>query len=262
MSVTLEHVTRTVDGIPTIRDVSLTLERIQKTTAAGNWDPAKHPRAGTAPNPPQEKHIDDVGFLATLIDTLRRVFPIDSTRIAITGFSAGGMLALRVACERPEIATVYANVQGTMPDTTCAADRPVSMLLFAGDEDEDMRTEHEENKHRNNHRFATSAMGTFRFWAARDRCDRRFVVHTTEAYIDHTAVGCADGTTTRLLTVHAHPHAWPGGHKTWLFSPTPNPNLDASLTIAEFLEGHPQASRAAQPLPHARPIGLHEGHRE
>ena len=27
MSVTLEHVTRTVDGVPTIRDVSLTLER-------------------------------------------------------------------------------------------------------------------------------------------------------------------------------------------------------------------------------------------
>ena len=27
MTVTLEHVTRTVDGIPTIRDVSLTLER-------------------------------------------------------------------------------------------------------------------------------------------------------------------------------------------------------------------------------------------
>ena len=27
MSVTLEHVTRSVDGIPTIRDVSLTLER-------------------------------------------------------------------------------------------------------------------------------------------------------------------------------------------------------------------------------------------
>ena len=27
MSVTLDHVTRTVDGIPTIRDVSLTLER-------------------------------------------------------------------------------------------------------------------------------------------------------------------------------------------------------------------------------------------
>jgi hypothetical protein len=34
-----------------LEDVSLTLERIAKTTMAGDWDPAKHPRAGTAPNP-------------------------------------------------------------------------------------------------------------------------------------------------------------------------------------------------------------------
>lgn len=34
-----------------LEDVSLTLERLGKTTAAGNWDPANHPRAGTAPNP-------------------------------------------------------------------------------------------------------------------------------------------------------------------------------------------------------------------
>ena len=32
MSVTLENVTRTVDGIPTIRDVSLTLERTEIVT--------------------------------------------------------------------------------------------------------------------------------------------------------------------------------------------------------------------------------------
>jgi len=201
--------------------------------------------AGTCCGSAQEKHIDDVGFLAALIDTLRHVFPIDSTRIAITGFSAGGMLALRTACDRPSIATVYVNVQGTMPDTTCAAHRPVSMLLFSGDEDEDMRTEHEENKHRNNHRFATSAMGTFRFWAERDGCDRHFIIEATDAYVDHIAIDCADGTVTRLLTVRAHPHAWPGGHKTWLFSPTPNPNLDASLVIAEFLENHPRQSADA-----------------
>ena len=202
---------------------------------------------GTCCGSAQEKHIDDIGFLATLIDTLKRVFPIDSTRIAITGFSAGGMLALRTACDRPEIATVYVNVQGTMPDTACAAHRPVSMLLFAGDDDEDMRTEHEENKRRNNHRYATSAMGTFRFWAEHDGCARHFIIETTDAYVDHIAVECANGTVTRLLTVHAHPHAWPGGHKTWLFSPTPNPNLDASLMIAEFLKNQPRQSSEAQP---------------
>ena len=156
------------------------------------------------------------------------------------------MLALRTACDQPSIATVYVNVQGTMPDTTCAAHRPVSMLLFAGDDDEDMRTEHEENRHRNNHRYATSAMGTFRFWAARDHCDPLFVTHKTDDYTDRIAVGCADGTVARLLTVHDHPHAWPGGHKSWWFSPTPNPNLDASLVIAEFLTNQPSRSNTSQ----------------
>ena len=207
--------------------------------------------AGTCCGSAQEKHIDDVGFLAALIDTLRGRLPIDSSRIAIAGFSAGGMLALRAACDRPSIATVYVNVQGTMPDTTCSAHRPVSMLLFAGDDDEDMRSEHEENKRRTNHRFATSALGTFRFWAARDHCDAAFVVRKMPDYTDHTAVGCAAGTEARLLTIHAHPHAWPGGHKSWWFAPTPNPNLDASLTIAQFLTNQPRQSGASQPLPSA-----------
>jgi polyhydroxybutyrate depolymerase len=204
--------------------------------------------AGTCCGSAQEKHIDDIGFLAALIDTLTRRLPIDSSRIAIAGFSAGGMLALRIACDRPSIATVYVNVQGTMPDTTCGAHRPVSMLLFAGDDDEDMRTEHEENKRRNNHRFATSAMGTFRFWATRDRCTV-FLSYETHDYTDHTALGCAAATRTRLLTVHEHPHAWPGGHKTWWFAPTPNPALDASLTIAEFLTNQSRQSGETQPLP-------------
>lgn len=205
---------------------------------------------GTCCGSAETRHVDDVGFLAALIDTLTRVLPIDPTRITIAGFSAGGMLALRTACDRPSIATVYVNVQGTMPDTTCTPRRPVSMLLFAGDDDEDMRTEHEENKRRNNHRYATSAMGTFRFWAARDGCDPTFVVRETKDYTDHTAVGCAAGTVTRLLTIHAHPHAWPGGHRTWWFAPKPNPNIDASLVIAEFLTNHPRAPHAADSRNH------------
>lgn len=34
-----------------LEDVELKLDRIAKTTAAGDWEPAKHPRTGTAPNP-------------------------------------------------------------------------------------------------------------------------------------------------------------------------------------------------------------------
>jgi hypothetical protein len=34
-----------------LEDVALKIDRIARTTAGGDWDPDKHPRAGTAPNP-------------------------------------------------------------------------------------------------------------------------------------------------------------------------------------------------------------------
>jgi polyhydroxybutyrate depolymerase len=183
----------------------------------------------------QAKHVDDVGFLSALVDTLTRVLPIDRARVVIAGFSAGGMLALRVACDRSSIASIYVNVQGTMPDTTCAPSRPVSMLLIAGDDDEDMRTEHAENERRNGHAFATSAMGTLRFWARRNECDADFATRDTREFTDRTAMHCTAGVVTRLVTVLGHPHAWPGGHRSWMFAPKANPNVDASLMIAGFL---------------------------
>lgn len=51
-------------------DVSLTLDRIAKTTMAGDWDPAKHPRTGTAPNP---------GWFA----------PVSSTETGLAGLPSG-----------------------------------------------------------------------------------------------------------------------------------------------------------------------------
>ena len=199
--------------------------------------------AGTCCGSAQEKHVDDVAFLAALIDTLTRALPIDRDHVVIAGFSAGGMLALRAACDRSSLATAYVNIQGTMPDTTCAPSHPVSMLLVAGDADEDMRTEHAENALRYGHSYATSAMGTLRFWANRNECDSTFVTRQTQAFTEQSATHCASSTITRLVTVHGHPHAWPGGHRTWWFAPKPNPDVDASLLIAELLS---EVSRVAR----------------
>jgi polyhydroxybutyrate depolymerase len=192
--------------------------------------------AGTCCGFAQANHVDDVGFLAALVDTLTHVLPIDRARVLIAGFSAGGMLAFRVACDRSSTASIYVNVQGTMPDTTCAPSHPVSMLLIAGDDDEDMRTEHAENKRRNGHAFATSATGTLRFWARRNGCQTNFTTRTNPEVTERSGTQCAGGSITRLVTIHGHPHAWPGGHRSWMFAPKPNPNVDASLLIAGFLD--------------------------
>jgi polyhydroxybutyrate depolymerase len=203
---------------------------------------------GTCCGSAQEKHIDDVGFLAALVDTLAAVLPIDRGRVAIAGFSAGGMLAFRVACDRSSLAFAYVNVQGTMPDTTCAPTRPVSMLLFAGEDDDDMREEHAENKRHNGNSFATSALATLHFWARHNECEPAFVRLETHELTELSAVRCSAGTATELVTVHDHPHAWPGGHRSWWFAPTPSQDVDASELIFDFLaEITPRHAAQAHP---------------
>lgn len=47
--------------------------------------------------------VDDVGYLARIIDDVDRRWPVDRRRVGVTGLSNGGMLALRATCERPEV---------------------------------------------------------------------------------------------------------------------------------------------------------------
>jgi len=190
---------------------------------------------GTCCGSAQSHHVDDVAFLAALIDTLAAHLPVDRAHITIAGFSAGGMLALRAACDRSSIADAFVNVQGTMPDTTCRPSHPVSMLLIAGDEDEDMIQEHAENARRHGRPFSISAMGTLEFWEHHNGCDSGIEHREGHQYTEYDATGCAPGITTRLIVVHGHPHAWPGGRRSWLLAPSPNPDVDADALIFDFL---------------------------
>lgn len=61
-----------------------------------------------------ESNIDDVGFVAALLDDLARRTPIDRARVYATGFSNGAMMAQRVAAERPDLVAAIAPVGGAM----------------------------------------------------------------------------------------------------------------------------------------------------
>lgn len=64
-------------------------------------------------------NIDDVGFIDKMINKLKSDYNIDTTRIYLTGASNGGMMAYRLACEKPErfaaIAPVAATLQTSSP---------------------------------------------------------------------------------------------------------------------------------------------------
>jgi len=59
---------------------------------------------------------DDVGFISALIDTIYNRYTIDMQRIYCCGFSTGGEMALRLACELGERFAAVASVAGTLYD--------------------------------------------------------------------------------------------------------------------------------------------------
>jgi polyhydroxybutyrate depolymerase len=61
-----------------------------------------------------KERVDDVGFVAALLDDLGRRTPIDRSRVYATGFSNGAMMVHRLAAERPDLVAAIAPVGGSM----------------------------------------------------------------------------------------------------------------------------------------------------
>ncbi len=66
--------------------------------------------------------VDDVGYLARVVDNIARGWAVDRRRAGVTGFSNGGMLALRATCERPELFAAAAALAATY-DGACDVGR-------------------------------------------------------------------------------------------------------------------------------------------
>lgn len=81
---------------------------------------------------------DDVDFIRSLIDTLSANYNIDPARIYVTGFSMGGFMANRLACELSDVIAAVAAVAGTRGNVlpACQPWRPVPYCHFHGTEDQ------------------------------------------------------------------------------------------------------------------------------
>ena len=82
--------------------------------------------------------IDDVGFISKLIDTLYANFNIDTNKVYLCGFSNGGFMTQRLACETPGLFAAIGGL-GCSIDTnliqTCNPNQGVPMAYFSGTAD-------------------------------------------------------------------------------------------------------------------------------
>ena len=192
--------------------------------------------AATCCGDAQAENVNDIGFVHALIDTLARRGVIDSSRVFATGFSVGGMLALRLACEQRPVVRAVADVAGAMPDTNCTARRRLPVLLVRGDQDLELVTDHAAHRARNNNRFATSFTGAQRFWAQHNGCSDGVTIDSTPLLVTITSEACAPGAPVEQVIIHGLAHEWPGGrtlNRLWPHRPKP---VNGAALVLEFFE--------------------------
>ncbi|MEX0783253.1 MAG: alpha/beta fold hydrolase [Dehalococcoidia bacterium] len=156
--------------------------------------------------------VDDVGFLAALIEQLALELPLDPERVFMTGHSNGAIMAWRFGCERADLVAAIAPVAGSLEVRSCAPVRGVSLLAIHGDADQN----HPLEGGRGTRSIAgvdfTSAAESMRLWTEGAGCDSAPVrtpaqgVTTTDAW-----ESCDEGARAILTVIHGADHPWPGG---------------------------------------------------
>ena len=72
--------------------------------------------------------IDDVGFINALIDTLSNHYGIDLERIYACGFSNGGFMSYKLACQLSHRIAAFASVGGVLSTSTAANCNPLHTM--------------------------------------------------------------------------------------------------------------------------------------
>ncbi|MDX6743666.1 alpha/beta hydrolase family esterase [Actinocorallia sp. A-T 12471] len=90
--------------------------------------------AGACCGPAKAAKIDDVGFLTQLIEHLIDVGAADPDKVFVAGFSNGGGMAYRLACEGPGRVKGIGVVSASLV-IDCAPKHPVSAMIAHGRKD-------------------------------------------------------------------------------------------------------------------------------
>lgn len=158
--------------------------------------------------------IDDVGFVRDMIAWISERYCVDPARIHATGFSNGGYMSHRLACEMSDTFASVAPDAGLI-GVTCTPTRPIAVHQTHGTQDNLVPYE--------------EGYTDMQQWATQNGC-----VGTPQIYytlLRTTCVrwaGCDAGSAAELCTIDG------GGH--WWYN---NRSFSTTDTVLDFFEAHP-----------------------
>ncbi len=203
--------------------------------------------AGTCCGYATTNDIDDVGFVAALLDDLAQRTPLDRSRVYATGFSNGAMMAHRLAAERPDLVAAIAPVGGSMVLEGIEPRAPVPVMhIHSVDDpralyDGGLGPPFPGTNHRVEHPPVRESLER---WRKANGCAAAGVVVDTIESGSHTAMKisfapCNSGAELIHWKLRGPGHVWPGGEPTKRERMTGPATtvIDANEEMWQFFEG-------------------------
>ena len=190
-------------------------------------------------------NTNDVGFFSALIDTLASHYSIDKEKIYSCGFSLGGFMSHRLACELSNRIAAIADVAGVMAKSVfnnCKALHSMPVLKIHGTADQIVPY--------NGAYDWCSVQQTLNHWRSFNNCNPPDTIAMPNLdTLDGCTVQkirysfCTDSIQVFFLKVISGGHSWPGGDKqhlylSWGTIGTTNADINASELIWNFFKNY------------------------
>ncbi len=157
------------------------------------------------------RDIDDVGFLAALIEHLANALPIDRARVFVAGHSNGGIMAFRFGCERPDLVKAVGSVAGSLEVSACNAATGTSLIAVHGDADQSHPLDGGQGPRSIAGIDFVSQERSLELWSVGMECEAEPEHSVAGAITTTTWANCRDGSRATLMVVAGADHPWPGG---------------------------------------------------
>jgi len=195
--------------------------------------------AGTCCGQAMQQRIDEIAFVAALLDDLQATVAIDRARVYATGISNGAMMAYEVACALADRIAGIAAVAGEMTALDrCRPSRPMPVLVIHGSADRNLPIDGGVGAKAFAVHEVRSLASAIDFWRRHDGCSEsaRSAVDGVVRRMSYSS--CNGGSEVEVVTIEGGGHSWPGGDRLARFLDPPSTSLDATDEIWRFFARH------------------------
>jgi len=188
-----------------------------------------------------EDGVDDVEFIRILIAALSSQYSVDPKRIYATGYSGGGRMSSRLACELSESIAAIAPVAGIRYPEDCNPARPVPVITFHGKNDMVNHYTHQVDSSDYWRMGVEDALGG---WVTRSGCADNYMEEPVSPTVSRLSYsGCEDGADIVFYRSEDAGHTWPGSPAVKALQEMglgiTNSEIPATVWIWNFFESHP-----------------------